>query len=56
MNDKAMNVELEPTRLETREVGSDKAMNLRRWERHVKSTKTKMKIKESGWGKARILD
>ena len=45
---------LKVTRLETREVGSDEARNLRSWERH-KSMKTEMK-KETRWNEMRILD
>ena len=45
----------EVTKLEIREVGSDGARNLRRWERH-KRMKTKIKIKETRWGETRILD
>ena len=52
---RATNLELEVTRLETREVGSDEVRNLRSWEWH-KRMKTEIKFKETRWGETRILD
>ena len=46
-SDKPTNLELEQTRLETREVGYDEVRNL---------MKTTIKIKETRWGETRILD
>ena len=46
---------LEVTRIEFREVGSDEARNLRSCEQ-LKNMKIEVKIKETRWGKIRILD
>ena len=48
-------LELKVTRLETLEVGSDEARNLRSCEQ-LKNMKIEVKIKETRWGKIRILD